>query len=80
MTTIYLCSQPGTLCNREAAHDTGRVCVPYLTLLRKGFTWRPVLSHGSGGLLPHHFTLTPWGGIFSVALSFPRHMVRGILP
>lgn len=36
-----------------------------------------------GGLLPHLFTLTfranAKGGILSVALAFPRRMVRGIL-
>jgi len=36
-----------------------------------------------GGLLPHLFTLTGVpknpGGLFSVALAFPRLLVRGIL-
>ncbi|GEM_PF-3373809 len=55
--------------------------IPYLVLLRKGFALRPVLSDLPGGLLPRLFTLAALsgGGMFSVALSFPRNVVRGIL-
>ena len=49
--------------------------LPYLTLLRMGFT-KPARRRTAGALLPHLFTLTHKqqhlvGGVFSVALSVP---------
>ena len=41
---------------------------PYLVLLRTGFS-QPAGHPAAGELLPHHFTLTLAGGLFSVALS-----------
>ena len=46
--------------------------LPYFAFLRAGFTMPKAVTSIRGGLLHHHFTLTPGlarGGIFSVALS-----------
>lgn len=45
---------------------------PYLILLRMGFTLTD-LCRLCRELLPHDFTLTPKGGLFSVALSIGLH-------
>ena len=52
--TICLCDQNPELDNAEE-----RRLVPYLVLLREEFTCAARLSAMPGGLLPHHFTLTP---------------------
>lgn len=57
--------------------------IPYLVLLQEGFTMRrgsrlrPVGSYSTFSPLPE--AEAP-GGILSVALAFPRRIVRGILP
>ena len=73
---ICLCDQNPGLERREQR------LVPYLVLLREEFTLRSGFRTTPGGLLPHPFTLTAprGGGILSVALVFPRHIFRGILP
>jgi len=74
-------------------NDAGRIIVSYLVLLRKGFALprgsllRAVGSYPTISPLPGltrsrgftRATLPGHGGIFSAALSFPRHIVRGIL-
>ena len=61
--------------------DAGRISVPYLVLLRKGFTLPRGSRRRAVGSYP---TVSPLprerGGFISVALSFPRRLVRGILP
>jgi len=61
--------------------------LPYLALLRMGFTLPSPVAGRGGALLPHPFTLTTpvpkngRGGLLSVALSRgrPRRMLSGIL-
>ena len=62
------------------ANAAGNGIIPYLVLLRKGLAMRrellpvPAVSYTAISPLP-----AETGGIFSVALSFPRNLVRGIL-
>ncbi len=81
MATIHLRDRNPGLHPAAAGSDAGRIVAPYLVLLRKGFAETPAVARPGGELLPHRFTLAPRveGGLFSVALSFPRHLVRGIL-
>jgi len=61
-----------------------RLTLPYMALLRMGFTVPPTVTGRGGALLPHRFTLTAAnrGGLFSVALSRgrPRRTLSGIPP
>ena len=45
--------------------------VPLFGLAPGGVCLAPLVTKGTGELLPHPFTLTPRGGFLSVALSFP---------
>ena len=62
-----------------------RLALPYLALLRAGFTVPPPVTSRGGALLPHRFTLTgnqkKTGGLFSVALSqgHPYRTLSGAL-
>ncbi len=61
----------------------GRGIIPYLALLRKGFALRQALRRCPAGSYPAFSpllrdTCAPRSGMFSVALSFPQNMVRGI--
>jgi len=61
-----------------------RLALPYLALLRAGFTVPRSVTAPGGALLPHRFTLTAArrGGLFSVALSrgHPHRTLSGALP
>jgi hypothetical protein len=66
-----------------APSDAGRIIAPYLVLLRTGFTLPPRSPDGAVGSYPTisplpSFAKASEGGILSVALAFPRRMVRGI--
>ena len=79
---IHLSNQPGTY--RHLAVPIRRAAgpVPYLILLRGGFTLRGDSHRSAGGLLPHHFTITRRrkprknGLSFSVALSIAGNHFR----
>ena len=76
MSIIYLCNQPGT-----PPESTGRAAPKrsLFDLAPDGVYPAIPLSRRPGGLLLHHFTLTPpkRGGIFSVALSIPFDLANG---
>jgi len=62
--TIHLAPRFPARSSDQPGDRTGILMSPYSVLLRAGFT-QPVGLPAAGGLLPHHFTLTPkWGGMF----------------
>ena len=75
-TTIHLCDLPGTIRRCRTVRTTPYSCS---TLLREGFTLQLDSHPGPVGSYP---TISPLprrrGGIFSVALSCPWHLVHGI--
>ena len=82
---IYLgCRSPDTSCNLPG--NIGRAALKRFSIwfcTRWGLPCQPC-RHGSGELLPRHFTLTRQvpGGIFSVALSsgHPKFALRTTVP
>ena len=67
------CGPPGT------RRDAGNVWSPIWPCSGWGLHC-PGCCHPGGGLLPRHFTLTPKGGIFSVALSLTGEPATGRYP
>ena len=55
---IHLSNQPGTYRHLAVPIRRAAEPVPYLILLRGGFTLRGDSHRSAGGLLPHHFTIT----------------------
>ena len=64
--------QPGSL-------DRAPLALPYLALLRAGFS-RPPAHAGAGGLLPHHFTLILPGKDGMFLCHFPSGYPAWALP
>ena len=68
---MHLRDQPGILSTQICSHRTGSPSIPYLILLRGGFSVRPSFQMGRWALTPpfhHHKARTP-RCLFSVALS-----------
>jgi hypothetical protein len=70
---------PGTSSSQPEGLGRAPLAPSYLALLRAGFG-RPPIHIGAGGLLPHHFTLTPIdrGGMF--LCHFPSGRPAWALP